>query len=70
MIVAVVALALVSVTLMVVVYLLGFQLGGTSWIGELGRVRTQAADARRQLHDLTRQAFVAMAEEVERRQGR
>jgi hypothetical protein len=31
-------------------------------------VRLEAAHAERRLHDLTRQAFVAMAEHVERRQ--
>ena len=67
MIAAVVALALVSVTLMVVVYLLGFRLGGSFWFSDLSRVRAEAANAERHLHDLTRQAFVAMAEEVERR---
>jgi hypothetical protein len=66
-IVAVVALTLVSVFFVVVVYLLGFRLGGASWLGEVSQVRAEAAQAERQLHDLTRQAFVAMAEEVERR---
>ena len=70
MIAAVVALAFVPLTLVVVVYLLGFRLGESTWFGELGRVRAEAANAERQLHDLTRQAFVAMAEEVERRRER
>jgi hypothetical protein len=48
-------------------YLLGFRLGSHSWISEAHRVRAEAAVAERQLHDLTRQAFVAMAEEAERR---
>lgn len=48
-------------------YLLGFRLGGHSWIAETQRVRREAAVAERDLHDLTRQAFVAMAEEAERR---
>lgn len=57
-----------TVTLVVVlVYLLGFRLGGQSWISEAHRVRAQAAAAERELHDLTRSAFVAMAEEAERR---
>ena len=55
----------------VLVYLLGFRLGSQSWIGELQHVRAEAAEAERQLHDLTRSAFVAMAEAAEqRRRGR
>jgi hypothetical protein len=48
-------------------YLLGFRLGGDSWLGELQRVRAEAAAAQRQLHELTRSAIVAMAEEAEKR---
>jgi hypothetical protein len=59
---------LLSVSLIVTLtYLLGFRLGGQSWISEAQRVRAEAAAAERQLHDLTRSAFVAMAEEAERR---
>lgn len=55
----------------VLVYLLGFRLGSQSWIGELQRVRAEAAQAERQLHELTRSAFLAMAEAVEeQRRGR
>lgn len=50
-------------------FLLGFRLGGQSWLAELQEVRAEAAAAERQLHDLTRSAFVAMAEEAERRRG-
>jgi hypothetical protein len=53
--------------LLALTYLLGFRLGGQSWVAEAQRVRAQAAAAERQLHDLTRSAFVAMAEEAERR---
>lgn len=56
----------VSVTV-TLTYLLGFRLGVQSWISEAQRVRAEAAAAERQLHDLTRSAFVAMAEEAERR---
>lgn len=52
------------------IFLLGFRLGGEHWQRELLRVRSTAAQAQRQLHDLTRQAFVAMAEEAQRRRGR
>ena len=53
-----------------VVFLLGFQLGGDQWQSELMRVRIEAARAERQLHDLTRQAFVAMTEEAWRSRPR
>lgn len=62
---------LLSVSAMVALsYLLGFRLGGQSWVAEAQRVRAEAAAAERQLHDLTRSAFVAMAEEAERRRPR
>jgi len=48
-------------------FLLGFRVGGTSWFAETQRLRMEAAAAERELHDLTRSAFVAMAEEAERR---
>jgi hypothetical protein len=51
------------------VFLLGFRLGGQSWQSEAVRVRAEAAAAERELHDLTRSAFVAMAEEAQRRRG-
>jgi hypothetical protein len=67
-IVAAFLLLVLSVGLIVTLtYLLGFRLGGQSWITEAQRVRAEAAEAERQLHDLTRSAFVAMAEEAEHR---
>jgi hypothetical protein len=48
-------------------FLLGFRLGGDRWLEEISRVRLEAAQAERQLHDLTRQAFATMVDEVERR---
>jgi uncharacterized membrane protein YciS (DUF1049 family) len=59
-------LVLALLALAASVFLLGFRLGGEHWLAELNRVRLEAARAERQIHDLTRQAFVAMAEEVER----
>jgi uncharacterized membrane protein YciS (DUF1049 family) len=53
---------LALVVLVLTVFLLGFRLGGDHWQAELTRVRLEAVRAERQLHDLTRQAFVAMAE--------
>ena len=60
-------LLVLTAGLIVTLYLLGFQLGGSSWQSEAARVRHEAALAERQLHELTRRAFVAMAEEAERR---
>jgi hypothetical protein len=51
------------------IFCLGFRFGGRHWKSELHDVRIEAARARRQLHDLTRQAFVAMAEEAQRSWG-
>lgn len=51
-------------------YLLGFRLGGDHWREEVLRVRTESAAAQSRIHELTRQAFIAMAEAVqERRPG-
>jgi len=47
------------------VFLLGFQAGGATWQARLLQVRMEAAQAERSLHDLTRSAFVAMAERAE-----
>lgn len=66
-----VAFMILSVALVVVLtFLLGFRLGGNSWLAEAQRVRAEAAAAERQLHDMTRSAFVAMAEEAEARRSR
>ena len=43
-------------------FLLGFRVGGARWQCRLVHTQMEAASARRQLHDLTRQAFVAMAD--------
>ncbi|HVF74605.1 MAG TPA: hypothetical protein VM938_06110 [Acidimicrobiales bacterium] len=67
MMVLVVLLVLMVVMAM---FLLGFRLGGDHWQSELLRVRLEAARAERQLHDLTRQTFVAMAEQAEQLRGR
>ena len=66
MIVLTLLLLLALGALIAVVFLLGFRLGGDHWQKELLQVRTEAVRAERQLHNLTRQAFVAMAEQVER----
>ncbi len=70
MVIVLLLLVLLLAALVVSVFLLGFRLGGDHWAEELTRVRLTAAQAERRVHDLTRQAFVAMAEEAERRRGR
>jgi hypothetical protein len=47
-------------------FLLGFRLGGGHWQEQMLRTRLETASARRELHDLTRQAFVAMADHAGR----
>lgn len=59
-------LLLAVVAVICLTFLLGFRLGGQSAWAESQRVRAQAAAAERELHNLTRSAFVAMAEEVDR----
>ena len=46
----------------------GYEFGGEEARTELHRVQLEAAIAERRLHDLTRQAFVAMTEHAEQRQ--
>ena len=54
----------------VLMFLLGFRLGGEHWHARLTRVRLETAEAERKLHDLTRDAFVAMTDAAETRGGR
>jgi hypothetical protein len=63
----IVILLVTLLALVCAVYLLGFRLGGDHWKDELTRVRMESVHAEREMHDLTRQAFVAMAEEADRR---
>jgi hypothetical protein len=63
-------LILTVVTLAVLTFVLGFRLGGEHWQARLTQVRLDAARAERELHNLTRNAFVAMTEVAqERRKG-
>jgi Tfp pilus assembly protein PilX len=66
--VIVIVLAVVVMALLVLglVFLLGFRLGGEHWQDRLSEVRLDAARAERQLHDLTRDAFVSMSEAAQR----
>lgn len=70
MVVLALFLILSVVVIVVLTFMLGFRLGGQSWIAEAQRVRAEAAAAERQLHDMTRAAFIAMAEEAEQARRR
>ncbi len=59
-------LLLAIASLVVAVYLVGFRMGGEEPMSALTQVQVEAAHAAREMHDLTRSAFVAMAEEAER----
>ena len=62
--VVLVALLTVSVFLLVAVYLLGFRLGSGRQMEQLQDVGADAAQAERQLYDLTREAFIAMTDQA------
>jgi hypothetical protein len=66
MTVVLVLLVVAVAAVVALTFLLGFRLGGQSWFAECQRVRAEAAIAERELHDLTRAAFVAMAEHADR----
>lgn len=53
--------------LVAVTYLLGFQLGGSSMLEELTRLRADAVHTARQMDTITRQAITAMLDEAQRR---
>jgi len=64
--VIVLAIVVMALVLSGLALLLGFRLGGKRWHDRLSEVRLEAARAERQLHDLTRDAFVAMSEAAQR----
>jgi hypothetical protein len=53
-----------------VVYLLGFWLGGSHWLGQLTQLRSEAAESARRMHELTYEAFIEMAEHAQGRARR
>jgi membrane protein DedA with SNARE-associated domain len=69
MLIIVVMVAAVSIGA-VASFLFGFRVGGRFWQTELQHARFEAARAERQLHDLTREAFVAMADHADERDRR
>lgn len=60
-------LIITPLILVTVVFLFGFRLGGEHSREQLAQMRIDAAKAERQLHDLTKHAFVAMSDHVARR---
>jgi hypothetical protein len=67
-----VTLIIVGITLLVLLtfFVLGFRSGGQHYQSELQRTRFEAAQAERALHDLTRQAFIAISEHAYERKHR
>jgi cob(I)alamin adenosyltransferase len=57
---------LLLLTLSASTYLLGYTLGGHGWRAKLDQARTESREAERQLHNLTRDAVIAMSEHVNR----
>jgi hypothetical protein len=64
-----VGISVMAVILVALVFILGFRLGGDHWQARLTQVRLEAARAERELHDLTRNAFVAMTEAAQERRS-
>lgn len=62
-----VLIGVLVIFLSVLVYLLGFRMGGEHWQSELANVRSESASAAHQMHTLTRAAFEAMADHTDRR---
>ncbi len=61
------AILLTPLLLMGVTFLFGFRLGGATRQEELLRIRMESVQAERQLQDLTREAFLALAHHAEER---
>ncbi len=59
-----------TVTVMTTVAVVSFRLGRSKGFDEIFHIRMEAAQARRRMHDLTREAFVAMTEVAENVSGR
>jgi uncharacterized membrane protein YdjX (TVP38/TMEM64 family) len=51
-----------TLTASVAASIISFRLGRAHGFGEILRIRMEAAQARRRMHELTRQAFTAMTE--------
>ena len=52
-------------SILVGVSVMSFRVGRSRGFGEIFHIRMEAAQARRRMHDLTREAFIAMSEAAE-----
>jgi hypothetical protein len=69
-VVTLILLAAVLLGTLGAVFYPGARAGGAFWYRQLQRTRLESARAKSHMHDLTRDAFVAMAEHVERHRDR
>lgn len=67
MIAIMITVIVMAVIIAVLLFLLGFRLGTEHGQSRVARIQLDAARAERRLHDLTRSAFVAMAEAAQRK---
>lgn len=59
-----------ALSAMTTVAVVSFRAGRSRGFGEIFHIRMEAAQARRRMHDLTREAFVAMSEAADTISGR
>ncbi len=59
-----------TLTVTTAIAVVSFRIGRSKGFGEILHIRMEAAQARRRMHDLTREAFVAMTEAAENISGR
>jgi hypothetical protein len=62
-------LVLAIVVVLALVFWFGLRLGSGREQSELAQLRWSTVRAKRQMHDLTRQAFVAIADEAQRQRS-
>jgi hypothetical protein len=60
----------VALSTLATVSVMSYRVGRSKGFGEIFHIRMEAAQARRRMHDLTREAFVAMTEVAENVSGR
>jgi hypothetical protein len=63
----VLVIVVLAVTALVTASVASFRIGRTRGVGEIFHIRIEAAQARRRMHDLIREAFIAMVETAEQR---
>ncbi len=59
-----------ALTAMGTIAVISFRVGRSKGFGEIFHIRMEAAQSRRRMHDLTREAFVAMTEAADNAHGR